>query len=80
MKRLVLMIISTLVCGMVFTNCSSEKEETQEENFVLKIGEIIEGFICRFDVLPYPVFGEEQPLKTIKILVNKNEDYNIKND
>ena len=33
---------------------------------------IIEGFICRLiDVLPYPVFGEEQPVKTIKILVDK---------
>ena len=142
MKRVVLIIVSALICGTVFTSCGSDKAEAQEENFTLKVGEtteiilgevannkqygislrvesindsrcplggvcvwqgnalvqlhlktskgnydftlntlhdsshfnneeIIEGLIYRLiDVLPYPDFREEQPIKTIKIMVD----------
>jgi len=146
MKRVVLMIVHALICGMVFMGCSSNKAEFDEKNNTLKIGEIIEitlgevalnkqlglslrfenvndsrcpiGILCVWqgfasvelhlktkkgeydfelysssapnapsnyfdeviieglkyqliDVLPYPVWDEDQPVKIIKILVTK---------
>ena len=35
MKRLVLMMIPALICGMVLTNCSSDMENPTDENFVV---------------------------------------------
>ena len=42
MKRLVLMIISALICGVFFTSCDSDKAEYQERKTVGEMSEVSE--------------------------------------
>ena len=42
MKKVVLMFIPALICGVVFTSCGSNSAETKEEEIVVEMYEVSE--------------------------------------
>jgi len=84
MKRLVLMIIPALICGVLFTSCGSDKAQTKDENDILhgkwqliSISPFnVEGVdLMLVDYSPKNIINEFKSNSVLAVSVNVDNDY-----